>query len=420
MSPNCWQEFRLKDLVLGVRNGVWGAEPGVDVDTWCIRGTDFDRIRNRVDITRAPRRSVAADVLRQHRLMPGDLILEKSGGSADQPVGSVALFDLEDEAVTSNFNARMRIATGVDPGFACYLFNGLYASGVTKQFVKQVTGIQNLDTAAFLAWRCRLPEILEQHRIVDFLDRQTEGIDRTILLHSELRQVLQRRFQAQRDLLVEDAARECGTLPLRRYLLSTEQGVSPQCDNVEAHPGEWGVIKVSAVKGGRFLSGENKRLPSTIRPELQFRIRVGDLLVTRANTPVLVGGTAVVEELGRDLLLCDKIFRLRTSVDLDSHFLLEVAMTSRVRAMCVEAAHGTSQSMANLRIDEIKRWPIPVVTRHSQQEIVGELRDARDQLNSLVVAIDRQLDLLAERRGALIAAAVTGQIDVSTASGVAV
>ena len=41
-------------------------------------------------------------------------------------------------------------------------------------------------------------------------------------------------------------------LPIKRLLLSIEQGWSPQCENFPANPGQWGVLKVGCVNGGNF------------------------------------------------------------------------------------------------------------------------------------------------------------------------
>lgn len=196
-----------------------------------------------------------------------------------------------------------------------------------------------------------------------------------------------------------------------------EQGVSPQCDNIEAEREEWGVLKVSAVKGGRFLPGENKRLPDDLLPERRYEIRDGDLLITRANTPLLVGAVGVARNPRARLLLCDKIFRVEVASELDKEFLTQVVSGSRVRALCAAASHGTSQSMANLKVGEIKEWPIPVVPREEQQRVVGLLRKSQEQAEKLRSAIQRQLELLEERKRALITAAVTGQMDVTAARG---
>jgi type I restriction enzyme S subunit len=359
-----------------------------------------------------PRRNVAPIIAREHQLRRGDLVLEKSGGSEDQPVGSVALFDLPIRAVCSNFNARLQVSDVANSRFTCYLMNGLYWSGFTRQFIKQTTGIQNLDADAFLAQHCMLPSLGQQRRIADFLDAETARIDQLAALQRTVRISLEARTVAQLDVRIEELGAAHGMLPFRRLMRSVEQGSSPQCDNFAAGPEDWGVLKVSAVKNGAFLEGENKQLPVTIEPERRYEIKNGDLLITRANTPQLVGAAAIAVEPRAKLLLCDKIFRVATTSDLSPEFLVLMSLGTRIRDMCAEASHGTSQSMANLKIEEIKRWPIPAAPVRVQEAVIGELATVRRHAATLIDAIDRQLALLAARRQAVITAAVTGQIEV--------
>ena len=69
--------------------------------------------------------------------------------------------------------------------------------------------------------------------------------------------------------------------------------------------------------------------------------------------------------------------------------------------------------MANLKVEEIKEWPIPNVNLDQQRELIEKVSRHQEETASLRSKIDRELELLAERRQALITAAVTGQIDVS-------
>ncbi|SNR66425.1 hypothetical protein [Actinomadura mexicana] len=262
-----------------------------------------------------------------------------------------------------------------------------------------------------------LPVSAEQRRIAEFLDAEVARIDRLALLHGRVVDRVVERERAFLDLEIDRLSARYGCLPFRRFILRVEQGVSPQCDNVEAVGGEWGVLKVSAVKGGQFHSGENKRLPDDLYPEHRFEVRDGDLLVTRANTPLLVGAVTVARNPRAQLLLCDKIFRVEVTSGLDKEFLSQMAAGSRVRALCGAASHGTSQSMANLKVGEIKEWPIPAVPLEEQRRVVGMMRESQARAAELRLAIERQLELLEERKRALVTAAVTGQMDVTTARG---
>ncbi len=66
------------------------------------------------------------------KLRYGDIIIEKSGGSVDQPVGRVVYFDIHDNTsayLCNNFTAVLRPNTGlVNPKFLFYFFIFFYIS----------------------------------------------------------------------------------------------------------------------------------------------------------------------------------------------------------------------------------------------------------------------------------------------------
>ena len=269
-----------------------------------------------------------------------------------------------------------------------------------------------IDNDELHGLRIALPPLNEQRRIADFLDAETARIDQLASLQQTVRSAVQARVIAQLDIRAEELTRSYGAAPFRRMIQSIEQGSSPQCDNYPADPDTWGVLKVSAVKGGKFLEDENKQLPADIEPERRYEIKPGDLLITRANTPQLVGAATVAEFPRKKLMLCDKIFRISTNHDLIPEFLVLMSLSTRIRDMCAEASHGTSQSMANLKTEEIKRWPIPQAPIDVQRSVIAELSSARAHADALIDAIDHQAAILAERRQALVTAAVTGAITV--------
>jgi len=141
------------------------------------------------------------------------------------------------------------------------------------------------------------------------------------------------------------------------------------------------------------------------------------LLITRANTPDLVGSAAVVPAVRPRLLLSDKIFRVRLDNRIDPHYVALVARSKRVRVMSAASSNGASQSMANIRFEEVKGWPIPPIPLEQQRALVERINRSYRVVEQLRRKIGRQRQLLEERRRALITAAVTGQFDVSTASG---
>src|SRR5690349_13403817 len=156
--PPHWRTVRLKQTVSACSNGTWGEarRGGVD-DVICVRVCDFDRLSLRADLSNPTWRSVPQAYRHGRMLEHGDLLLEKSGGGEQQPVGAVVLYDGDEPAVCSNFIARMRVAPGFDARYLCYLHLALYQSGVSWRSINQTTGIQNLDSDAYLSEVVRVP-----------------------------------------------------------------------------------------------------------------------------------------------------------------------------------------------------------------------------------------------------------------------
>ncbi|MGV9763588.1 restriction endonuclease subunit S [Micromonospora tulbaghiae] len=265
--------------------------------------------------------------------------------------------------------------------------------------------------------RIPAPPIEEQRRIADFLDAETARIDKLSALQSESATLIHERESALLDGTIDELMAHVGAVPFRRFIAGMDQGASPQCDSIPAGPNEWGVLKVSCLRPGLFLPEENKRLPENLTPDVQREIQNGDLLITRANTPQLVGSTAVVQNVRPKLLLSDKIFRIRLLPSTEPRYIAAVARSTRVRSLCGAASNGASQSMANIRFEEVKEWQIPPIDIREQLRVVAQVNERSEHNRALLAIIDKQAALLAERRQALITAAVTGQIDVSTASG---
>ena len=140
--PEHWEVRRLGDSVANCVTGVWGSEPNGLDDLPCVRVADFDRQRLRVRMHKPTMRAIAPNERRRRLLKSGDLLLEKSGGGDQQPVGVVMLYDHDVAAVCSNFVSRILVNEGFDSGFLTFLHSMLYAIRLNTRSIKQTTGIQ--------------------------------------------------------------------------------------------------------------------------------------------------------------------------------------------------------------------------------------------------------------------------------------
>jgi len=291
--------------------------------------------------------------------------------------------------------------------------------------------IQNVSAEKYGNLPVPLPPLDEQRTIAAFLDRETARIDELIAKKQRLIELLKEKRQA----IISRAVTKgldpnapmkpsgidwLGEIPahwqakrLRYSMRSVEQGWSPQCENRQADDDEWGVLKVGCVNGEQFDPSENKALPPELKPLPEYEIKEGDLLMSRANTRELLGSATVVGEIRPKLLLCDKLYRIRVQeVDVLPSFLLLFFESSAGRFQFERDADGTSGSMKNIGQDTIKNTVVPLPPLSEQQRIVDAITKQQNQVSDLRDAIEAAIKKLREHRKSLIAAAVTGQIDV--------
>ena len=283
-------------------------------------------------------------------------------------------------------------------------------------------------------FRIAVPTLSQQRAIADYLDRETARIDALIAAKERLLALLAEKRRAlitravTRGLDPHAPLRDSGIpwlgeIPahwaaerLKFHIDHIEQGWSPQCEAVAAGPEDWGVLKAGCVNGDAFDPEENKRLPDHEAPLRELEVRSGDVLMSRANTTELLGSTAIVGDVRPHLLLSDKLYRLHVdTARLFKRLLVYYLRTPAGRFDFERTATGASNSMQNINQEVVRNVWIPVPPLDEQHFIVAYIASETARLDKLGAATERTIALLKERRSALIAAAVTGQIDVGAA-----
>jgi len=188
---------------------------------------------------------------------------------------------------------------------------------------------------------------------------------------------------------------------------SSEAGWSPQCATRPRGVDEWGVLKVSAVSWDRFDPDENKALLPGVKPRQECAVRVGDFLMSRANTAALVGRSVVVTEQPTRLLMSDKTVRCHFSPRVDRSFMNYYNRTDTARRHYVANASGTSDSMKNISRGAILDLPAPLPPLAEQKRIVAKVDQLMSLLDDLEAKLRKQEDLatrLAEALAVAVAA----------------
>ena len=185
---------RVIDSAIG---GSWGNESGAsDLDAVCVRGTDFNTTDLTANQASAPMRSFTYGDFRRRKLLDGDLVIEKSGGGDKHPVGRVVQWCGDDAGVPTNFAARLRPEAGVHSRYLTFLLRAAYETDRTRRWIKQTTGIQNLDLGGFLSEKFAVPPLPDQSAVASRLDEATRHRVRTEALFDKQIGVLRERRQA--------------------------------------------------------------------------------------------------------------------------------------------------------------------------------------------------------------------------------
>jgi type I restriction enzyme S subunit len=319
----------------------------------------------------------------------------------------------------------------IEPSFLGFMFQ---AEFLIAEIIARSVGVSYpaINASDLMRLDMPIPTREEQQTIAAFLDRETGKIDALIAEQRRLVELLAEKRQAvishavtkglNPNVPMKDSGIEwLGEVPehwtmvkIMHLVAKFEQGWSPQCEGfpVESEQ-EWGVLKVGCVNGGTFKPEENKTLPSNLEPIPALGILTNDLLISRANTRELVGSAAIAMREYKNLLLCDKLYRLRFLNGVCSPMFIALYLgTNGARGQIELAATGASSSMVNIAQSTILDMNVALPTLKEQEAIVLYLDQQSVRFDTLTNEAQCAIDLLQERRSALISAAVTGKIDV--------
>ena len=177
------QHKKLTDIC-EIITGEWGTEITENSQNIVsvIRTTNFLN-NGKIDIQNKEliKREIDKKKIEQKQLKRGDIIIEKSGGSPNQPVGRVVFFDLNINEVflCNNFTSILRVKEDINSKYIFYFLRNNYKKNKVVKYQNKTTGIINLKLQNYLNESCIfLPELKIQNKIVNILDNLENIIEK--------------------------------------------------------------------------------------------------------------------------------------------------------------------------------------------------------------------------------------------------
>ena len=154
--------------------GEWGQEDKDGSGVKVIRTTNFTN-NGKLDLSDVVTRDIDSAKIEKKKLFKGDIILERSGGTNDNPVGRVVYFEEDGVYLFNNFTQLLRCKEGVNSLFIFYsLFNYYQMNkNVIRSMGNKTTGIQNLKMDRY--WQIPIADVsTERQKEFESIFRQAD------------------------------------------------------------------------------------------------------------------------------------------------------------------------------------------------------------------------------------------------------
>jgi type I restriction enzyme S subunit len=289
----------------------------------------------------------------------------------------------------------------------------------------------DLDPDLFRRFPIVRPPLEEQAAIADFLDRETARIDALIEKKTRFIELLREKRQA---LVTEAVTRGLdpaaslkdsgvdwlGRVPAHwdvrplKYIARVQTGVAKGKDNSDRETVTVPYLRVANVQDG-FLDLEDvATIDIPIEDLARYRLQAGDVLMNEGGDFDKLGRGHV---WGGEIDPCihqNHVFAvrpLRVSSD-----WLNTFTGSTPAQFYFMGRSKQSTNLASISSSNLMELSVPIPPEHDQLSVLEQLHNRLEHLDALTRKTECSIDLLKERRAALITAAVTGQIDVRSAA----
>ncbi|MDI9857772.1 restriction endonuclease subunit S [Flectobacillus roseus] len=364
---------KISSLITDKISGEWGSDALTSNAVNVIRTANFTN-SGKITFHNLVKREIERKIVERKKLLNGDIIIEKSGGSPNQPVGRVVYFENPDNStfLCNNFTSILRPNKGkVNPKYLFYLLSNFYQTDKVLSFQNKTTGIINLKLDRYLDSEILFePNLETQNKIVAILDKAKGILDKreaTIKKYDELlRATFLEMFDPYQGLnlysLIELTDITSGLTKGKRYGAKQTRFIP--------------YMRVANVQDGFLDLNEIKEIEATNDEIKRYTLQKNDLLLTEGGDPDKLGRGTLWKNQIKNCIFQNHIFRVRITDPriINPTFLSFQIASYYGKSYFLKAAKQTS-GIASINSTQLKAFPVyvpPIELQNKFEQIVSK------------------------------------------------
>ncbi|MCS6112584.1 hypothetical protein FDB55_15565 [Clostridium botulinum] len=171
-----------------------------------------------------------------------------------------------------------------------------------------------------------------------------------------------------------------------------ETGVSVNSEEREKSENEFGILKTSSVSYGKFTPKQHKTILTKELDRAKINPKKDSILISRMNTPELVGASVYISKDYNDLFLPDRLWQtiIKKNVDINVKWLYYILNSDKVKYKLSNIATGTSNSMKNISKSAFLNIKIPFSSGAEQEKISQIISTWDKAINKIEALIEEK------------------------------
>lgn len=393
--PDGWKKARLGDL------GRYINGRGFKKSEWSTSGRPIIRIQNLTGSSDTFN-YFDGEVEDRHIVRPGDLLISWAATLG-------AYFWTGPEGLLNQH--IFRVESWIEPRFHKYLLDSKLAELYSQT---HGSGMVHITRGKFDAIEVLLPPRDEQRKIVEILEDHFSRLDAADELLRRARIRAERMLASVKDSLVWAGGAKAvpvGEL-LREKMRNGHSARAVQGDGDGIR-----TLTLTAVTLNSFTDNYTKITTADPERVADLWLKSGDILVQRANTPELVGTSAIYEGAEDWAIYPDLLIRLRVDEgQARPHYVALALAAERTHRALRSRAKGLAGSMPKVDQNAIATTRIPLPSLEEQDRIVQEVGAMQSNTTVLLQEIERAARRSQNLRRALLTAAFNGKLTESVSN----